>query len=133
MLHSALKARGVKASVVLVSYGWTGTDNVARMLARYDTKDINEAYTRKFKEHTSKGLGATCNAHVAVKVGDTLYDSNGIYKGTAISEGINASVMREFLNMDCWNGAFKRYNNYIGTRKLVKLFDTHFEQLLAEV
>lgn len=116
-LQQALALLGVQSSVVLVgndsfmSYTRKQVDGIAD---GYGEGDLNVAYRNIFKEYAGldrREYPDTCNGHLALQIGDTLFDSDGIYnRGHAISDGIDPDVMELFIKAPLWNSDFVEFN-----------------------
>lgn len=111
-MHKALKEKGVKSSVVLVNRSGYDKQEVDSLIKSAQQKGINSSYQHLIKRKKRDGvrLPNMQNRHICVKVGNKLYDNNGIYKGEAISKHITIKTMNLFLKAPCWNSTFK-WNN----------------------
>lgn len=115
-VQRALESQGIESSIVLVScHGSYEPDDVHRLMIDNEAKNIDDAYNNVFNDRDNKyirTLPDMLNGHIAIKVGDTLYDSDGVLNDRAISGAIKASTMKRALRVDrMWNGRFLRSND----------------------
>ena len=115
-VQRALESQGIESSIVLVScHGSYKSDDVYGLMREQDADTIDEAYNNVFDDKDNKltrTLPDMLNGHIAIKVGDTLYDSDGVLDDHAISGDIKASTMKRALRVDhMWNGRFLRSND----------------------
>lgn len=115
-VQRALESQGIESSIVLVScHGGYEPDDVHRLMRDNEAKNIDDAYNNIFNARDNKyirTLPDMLNGHIAIKVGDTLYDSDGVLNDRAISGAIKASTMKRALRVDhMWNSRFLRSND----------------------
>lgn len=110
-LSTVLAAKGIKADIVLMHWSWYDTCDVEWMIKNENASDINDAYRKMFgdgRTHTSP-----CFGHIGVRVGNTIYDSEGIINKRAISDPIDPDVMMLALvgHNSSWNPTFMSSNS----------------------
>lgn len=127
-LSTILAAKGIQSDIVLMKWAWYKDDDVARMIDSQSVDTINDAYRKMFNDDTS--YCNPCFGHIGVRVGDVIYDSDGVLTVPAISEPIERAVMHLALTKgSAWNSKFLGSNRGDAVHKM-KEFLT---QALSEV
>lgn len=133
-LHKALTNQSIRSEIVLVSIIYDRVD-IDCMIAASGATDINECYNNMLG-HLDPDWDTpdnnTCNGHICVQVDGILYDSNGVFYGHAISDGITEQTMELFVSIkECWNDHFRYVNEY--NDDITETFDVFFGMMLAGV
>jgi len=110
-MHNSLAAYGILSTIVLVdrTYSEGHVNNLINMMK---ASDINHAYTTILNNEFDRSID-TCCGHICIKIGDVLYDGEGVYEGKSISGPIHVNVMSRLnRNVNYWNGTFEECNNH---------------------
>ena len=132
-LSMALSKQGIPSDIVLVKWSWYTEEDITMMCDRHHTKDINEVYIERFTDGY-KGYFDACLGHVAVRVGDKLYDSGGEFTGKAISAPVRPEVMALLLTGDRqpWNPTFLQSNNML-REEVSDMLATFFSSIFSDL
>lgn len=111
-LYDALISNDIQCDIVFVK-GHYGDSDVRKLLRDTNTTNVSDAYMSMFEHlpHDSYPHSVTIHCHVAVRVDNVLYDSDGVLYKLALTDHIRVEALEASLtNTTCWNGTFKRAN-----------------------
>ena len=103
----------VKVVLVGIGHGSISKRYVDRMIEKQDASDINDYFDKILPKYNQSGNIDPLNRHLAIEVNGQLYDSEGVFDGYAVSEGLTTETLAKLIAAPCWNSRFMCFNDHI--------------------